>query len=139
MEINTTYQPFYQLLVLEVTGLFSLKMRPIDDEALAEFDITYKIAQERAKRQLFLHEGWITELYKTLNKVLIEKMFSSCPFNLNLSEDPTNETLKCTKEKFLAFTQDHANCLSKNPSIWFSSLLLTLTSHLIKKNKKSEW
>ena len=65
IEINTTYQTFYQLLVDRVSATFTSQMKPIDDAALAQFNVTYETAKQREERAFFIHEKRITSLYKT--------------------------------------------------------------------------
>ena len=135
-EVSTTYQTFYQLIVSEISEQFHKHMRPIDDAAFANFDVTYESAEKRATRSFLLNETRITTLYKTLNSVLIDKMFTSRPFNLQIPQDNEDKTLKCTKEKFLKLTEGDANWFVLKPFYSVFQCVININYGLEGKKKK---
>ena len=138
MEINTTYQTFYQLLITEVTARFTTSMKPLDEVAFAMFDVTYESAKQRKDRLFLIDELRITNLYGILNKVLIDKMFSSRPFNTNLPQDPENKTLKCTKEIFVELTENDINWFIQKPFYSVFQCVIAINCGFNEKKKIKE-
>jgi hypothetical protein len=136
IEINTTYQTFYQLLVHRVSSMFTSQMKPIDEAALAQFNVTYETAKQREERAFFIHEKRITSLYKTLNDVLIDTMFSSRPFNVNIPQNPNDKRLKCTSQIFKDLTGKDMNWFIQKP--FYSVFQSVIKINFEESDKKKE-
>jgi hypothetical protein len=61
------------------------------------------------------------ELKKEFNTVLIEKVFTTHPFNLDLPQDSANNALKLTQTTLLELIIDNSSWFTVNSSFLVSS------------------
>ena len=131
LEINTTFQTFYKIVVEEVQNTFSPTNKPLTEIEWANYDLqatVVKVSKGRKK------EGPVrtrmTNISRVLNKVLINKVFSICPFNLNKPKNPDSTADILTNESFEAallkkpnwFTQKHFETIFKQEILFNKDL-----------------
>jgi hypothetical protein len=113
LEINTTYQNFYKIVVDEVSKQFDDDQRPLTGIELANHDLMVKPMKKDGNTLESPNGKRMTNLNKCLNAVLVEKIFTTRPFNLDLPTDPEKSTAKITKEIFKEVLENKPNWFVK--------------------------
>jgi hypothetical protein len=113
LEINTTYQNFYKIVVDEVSKQFDDDQRPLTGIELANHDLMQKPVMKDGEKLEIPSGTRMTKLNKCLNAVLVEKVFTTHPFNLDLPTDPDKSSTKITKETFKQVLETKTNWFVK--------------------------
>ncbi len=86
LEVVTTYQSFYRDVIQEITKSFTSTCKPFTDFEYANYDVTSETKKTRdARAKTPLETQWMT-LNKTMQNILVRKVFNERPFNLILPE-----------------------------------------------------